>query len=182
MTKTVFLDRDGTVIVDKHYLSDPAAVILERCVEEALVLFRTHGYRLIGVTNQSGVGRGYFQLSDVAACNQRVDELLAAVGVAVEAWFVCPHAPNQLCACRKPKPGLIEQARAKFDVTVEKSFVIGDKDVDVMLGESSGMGGLLVTTGSGGTYVDWADTTGRPYFANLLDAAHYILASNPESR
>ncbi|OOG63082.1 HAD family hydrolase [Sinorhizobium sp. A49] len=176
MTKTIFLDRDGTVIVDKDYLSSPLQVELEVGAAEGLSLLVAAGYRLIGVTNQSGVGRGYFTMGDVDACNRRVDELLAEHGVSLGGWFVCPHAPNEACACRKPRPGLLDQAMSVQKVDLGESYVIGDKDSDVLLGESRGMRGVLVLSGSGRKHADWAQSSGRVIARNLLEAARGIVA------
>ncbi|UDF30458.1 UNVERIFIED_ORG: HAD family hydrolase [Roseateles sp. XES5] len=176
MTKTIFLDRDGTIIIDKGYLHDPLQVELEVGAAHGLMLMQQAGYRLVGVTNQSGVGRGYFSLAEAEACNRRVDELLLEYGVEISAWFICPHAPDEACDCRKPLPGLVRQASEKFSIDYTSSFVIGDKDSDVLLAESSGMQGLLVLTGSGHSHADWARATKTRSFDGLEDAAKYIIA------
>lgn len=178
MDKTVFLDRDGTIIVDKDYLSDPAEVVMETGAGEALSRLARRGYRLIVVTNQSGVSRGYFSLSSVQACNRRVDELLKEYGVTISAWLICPHAPDDACTCRKPGVGLVDQAKSLFVIDLPNSFVVGDKDSDVLLAQATGMKGLLVLTGSGSKYVEWAKKYSHPQFQNLSAAADYICTSN----
>lgn len=180
MDKTVFLDRDGTIIVDKHYLSNPDEVELIEGAGRALFLLQSGGYRLVVVTNQSGVGRGYFSLADVGRCNDRISELLSAFGVTIDAWFVCPHMQEHACSCRKPLPGLINQARDAFSIDDRHSFVIGDKDIDVMLGRATGMRGLLVLTGSGVKYLQWAVDNDHLYFSTIADAARYILDCSKE--
>ncbi|WP_412178413.1 D-glycero-alpha-D-manno-heptose-1,7-bisphosphate 7-phosphatase [Rhizobium sp. PL01] len=174
--KTIFLDRDGTIIVDKHYLKDPNQVELVDGSVNGLVLLQSSGYRLVVVTNQSGVGRGYFSIGDVEKCNQRASELLSLAGVWIDDWLFCPHAPGENCRCRKPLPGLIDQAREIFPVDQQRSFVIGDRDSDVLLGQVANMRGLLVLTGSGKSYQKWAQDHGHRYFLDLDGAAKYILS------
>jgi D-glycero-D-manno-heptose 1,7-bisphosphate phosphatase len=175
--KTVFLDRDGTVIRDKDYLSDPNEVELEAGAGDALRMLQENGYLLIVVTNQSGVARGFFSITEVDACNRRVDDILRPLGVTIDAWLVCPHGPGDACRCRKPLTGLIEQASLRFSIDIGHSFVIGDKDSDVLLGKAAGMQGVLVTTGSGLKHMDWAKKAGHPHFVNITDAVSYILSS-----
>ncbi len=176
MTKAIFLDRDGTIIVDKNYLCDPLEVELEEGAAEAMVLLLAAGFQLIGITNQSGVGRGFFTMRDVDACNHRVDQLLSEYEVSLSGWFVCPHAPGDACSCRKPLPGLIEQALSIHKVDLAASYVIGDKDSDVLLGESQGMRGVLLLSGAGREHEDWAKSSGKAVASNLLEAAHRIIA------
>ena len=175
----IFIDRDGTLIVERNYLCDPDQVELEQGAGPALARLAGLGFRLIGITNQSGVGRGYFGLEAVAAVNARVDSLLAAHRVALDGWYVCPHAPEAHCRCRKPQTGLIEQAQADFAIDQPRSWVIGDKLSDVQLGAATGCRGILVTTGHGGMVPD-ADRQG-PWLvaANLADAAALIASAAP---
>ena len=146
---TVFLDRDGTIIVERHYLSDPALVELEAGAAEGLKLLQDLGYPLVVVSNQSGIGRGKFALDDAHAVNARVAELLAEHGVTIAGWYMCSHAPDTDCTCRKPLTGMPEQARAELGLSWEGCYVIGDKRIDVELGQAIGGTGMLVTTGHG---------------------------------
>lgn len=175
----VLLDRDGTLIVEKHYLHDPAEVELEAGAVEALAALRDAGYVLAGVTNQSGVGRGYYGLDAVAACNARVDELLAAHGVTIAGWYVCPHGPADDCACRKPLPGLAEAAAAELGLDLARSWVIGDKPSDAGLGLAVGARAVLVATGHGGGDDAWAAAHGVPVVASLAEAAALVLGATP---
>jgi D-glycero-D-manno-heptose 1,7-bisphosphate phosphatase len=136
--KAVFLDRDGTIIEDKHYLADPAGVVLLPGAVEALRLLQEAGYLLIVISNQSGVGRGYFSEEAVAAVQQRVEELLGEEGVTLDAFKYCPHGPDEGCACRKPKPGMLLEVAAKFDVTLSESASIGDRTRDAEAGLAAG--------------------------------------------
>jgi D-glycero-D-manno-heptose 1,7-bisphosphate phosphatase len=170
----IFLDRDGTIIVDKNYMFDPNEVELIEGTLEGLRLLKDQGYLLIVVTNQSGVGRGIFTVSDVEKCHLRVDEILANGGVSIDAWLYCPHSPDDTCDCRKPATGLIDQARSIFQINIPESIMLGDKDSDLLLAENAGFRGLLVRTGSGRSYEDWAIAHGFECFDNLLEAAKSI--------
>lgn len=143
----VFLDRDGTVIADKHYLHDPAGVELLPGAAEGLRRMAALGLRLVLVSNQSGVGRGYFGRGDVERVHGRLVELLDAEGVRLDAFYICPHAPGEDCSCRKPRPGLVERACRELGLDAAASFVIGDKPCDVDLGLAVKATPILVTTG-----------------------------------
>ncbi len=147
MRDAVFLDRDGTVIEDRHYLADPAGVALCPGAAEGLRRMQAAGVALVVVTNQSGLARGYFDWPAYHAVADRLAAVLAAEGVTLAGTFVCPHGPEDDCACRKPRPGLIHQAQATLGV--RPVAVIGDKAADVALGQAVGVPGLLVRTGKG---------------------------------
>jgi D-glycero-D-manno-heptose 1,7-bisphosphate phosphatase len=146
---TLFLDRDGVVIVEKDYLHDAGQVELFPGVIEALRRARDAGYQLVGVSNQSGIGRGHFTTADLDAVMNRLDALLRAGGVALDAFFYCPHAPQDSCACRKPAPGLLAEARRELTWDPARSWVIGDKISDVDLALGAGLHACLVRTGYG---------------------------------
>lgn len=145
----VLLDRDGTVIVDKHYLHDPDGVELLPGAAEGLKRMQGMGFGLVLLTNQSGVGRGYFSEEDMHACNQRVVDLLAEEGITVDAVYSCPHTPEDNCRCRKPEPGMMIQASAEMGFDPFEAFMIGDKSADVLLGKNTGAVSILVRTGKG---------------------------------
>ena len=145
----VLLDRDGTLNVEKHYLSDPDQLALFPGTTCALKRLRALGYGLVVVTNQSGVGRGYFTADAVDRVHDRLRELLAADGASIDAIYICPHAPDQDCDCRKPLPGLAHQAIAEFGFDPKRSIVIGDKAADIDLGRAIGATTVLVRTGWG---------------------------------
>jgi histidinol-phosphate phosphatase family protein len=134
----VFLDRDGTVMADRHFLADPAGVELLPGAAAGLRRMRDLGAALVVVTNQSGVGRGYFDLGAVERVNDRLRELLAAEGIELDGIYVCPHGPDEGCACRKPEPGLFLQARDELGLDLGASFVVGDREVDVEAGRRLG--------------------------------------------
>jgi len=171
----IFLDRDGTIIVERDYLVDPMKVALLPGAGEALASLVNAGWILVMVTNQSGVGRGYFGLTDVKAVNQRVQDLLAAYGVGFEAIYICPHTPGSGCACRKPAPGMLLSAASDHDIDLSRSFLIGDKLSDLEAAANAGSTGILVTTGHGMASAEAARSRGWTVVASLADAAATLL-------
>ncbi len=145
----VLLDRDGTIIVDKHYLHDPDGVELLPGALAGLKKIQAMGFGLAVLTNQSGVGRGYYSDADVHACNRRMVEMLGAEGVSVAAVYYCPHAPEEECGCRKPETGLMDQAAEHLGFDPAEAFMIGDKLADMGVGRKSGATTILVRTGKG---------------------------------
>ena len=145
----VLLDRDGTVIRDKHYLSDPEGVELLPGAAQGLKRMRDMGLGLVIVSNQSGVGRGYFDHAAVKACNERLAELLAAHGVALDGFYYCPHTPEEACDCRKPATGMVDRAARELGFDPARCFMIGDKRADMGVGRAVGAATILVRTGKG---------------------------------
>jgi len=136
--RAVFLDRDGTVVVDRGYLDDASGIELLPGAAAALARLTEIGYLLVLVTNQSGVGRGLFSLNTVAAQHRRLRRLLAPAGVDFAAVEVCPHAPQDECSCRKPAPGMLRRAAAQLHLDLSRSFMVGDKEADVQAGLAAG--------------------------------------------
>ncbi|MDD4951547.1 MAG: HAD-IIIA family hydrolase [Desulfovibrionaceae bacterium] len=145
----VFLDRDGTVIQERHYLRDPDQVELIPGAARALERLKALGLKLVLVSNQSGVGRGYFSTRDVDAVHERLRAILAREGVELDGIFFCPHAPDEGCGCRKPAPGMALRAAESLGLDLGQSFVVGDKACDVDLGRAVGATAILVRTGYG---------------------------------
>ena len=153
----VFLDRDGTLIHDAGFLNRPSQVKLFPGTAPALKLLRKAGFYLFVVSNQSGVARGYFPESSVKAANRRVQALLKAKGAKIDRFFYCPHHPQGqvkslafVCACRKPRPGMVREASKRFPIDIKNSFVVGDKMDDLLLARKARLkAGLLVGTGKG---------------------------------
>jgi histidinol-phosphate phosphatase family protein len=164
---TAFLDRDGTLIEERNYLSDPDQAVLLPGVIEGLKALIDRGFRLVVVSNQSGIGRGYFSEPDARKVNAKVDEMLRSKGVGIAAWYICPHAPEQPCRCRKPLPGMVDQACAAFAVDLSSSIMIGDKDVDLQLAVARGMRGFLVAGGHADRHIQWARENGFGVFADI---------------
>lgn len=148
----VLIDRDGTLILEKHYLFDPDAVELIPGAAEALRLLRQAGWGICMLTNQSGIARGYFDMNQLRSVHQRLTNLLAQLDVRLDGIFLCPHGPDDECDCRKPLPGLIHQAMAEHGFGAEHAWVIGDKEVDIGSGRAVGARTILVRTGHGKRY------------------------------
>ena len=156
MKKAIFLDRDGTINIEKDYIYKPEDLVFEDGAIEALKTFKNLGYILIVITNQSGIARGYFTEDDLHRFNKNMNDLLKKDGVEIEEFFYCPHHPTKGigeylvdCDCRKPNNKLIEEAIKKYDIDREKSFMIGDKKSDIGAGLKSNLRTVLVKTGYG---------------------------------
>ena len=140
----IFLDRDGTVIVDKHYLSDYREVELLPRAAEGLIQLKDLGFKFIVVTNQSGLARGYFTEDDLRKIHIRMLELLNDKGISIEDILYCPHHPDDNCLCRKPGTKLVEDAARKYNFDYQKCFVIGDKQSDIIMGKRLGAKTFLI--------------------------------------
>lgn len=154
MNAAVFLDRDGTVIIDRGYLADPEGVTLIPGVVDAMQRFHAAGFLLIFITNQSGIGRGLMTREQSDAVHRRTLDLLAAEGVPIAGSYICPHAPWDHCACRKPSTVLLRQAADEHAVDCTRSFMIGDKKSDIDPGRAAGCRTILYAT------VDTRDNAG----------------------
>lgn len=156
MEKIVFLDRDGTINEEVNYLYRPEDFRFLPGVPGALKRLTDQGYRLVVVTNQAGVARGYYTEEDVKKLHRYVNELLKAEGTEISAFYYCPHHPQygigdykKECSCRKPGIGLFEQAACRFQVDKKASYMIGDKLLDTQAGKNFGVTSILVGTGYG---------------------------------
>jgi D-glycero-D-manno-heptose 1,7-bisphosphate phosphatase len=152
----VFLDRDGTLIEEVGYLDRIERVALFPWTIDALRVLRRAGYALVVVTNQAGVARGYFDEAHVEAVHEHLRSRFAAAGAPVDGFHFCPHHPEATlpayrvrCECRKPQPGLILRAARELDLDLARSFVIGDRWLDVETARRAGARGILVRTGYG---------------------------------
>ncbi len=152
----VFVDRDGTIIADKHFLSDPDQVEILPGVIEALRKLNSMGLKTVIVSNQSGVARGYFDVSTAETVNARLLEILQRAGINVDGLYFCPHFPHgkraeysYVCECRKPSPGMAETAARQIGIDLRKSYVIGDKLDDYNLALAMGATPIMVRTGHG---------------------------------
>ena len=174
----VFLDRDGTIVYDRpgHYLTDPERLRIYKGAFQALKIMSALGYRLIVVTNQAGIGRGYMTLKTSVAINLKLRRDLAAKGVFLDGIYFCPHLPDEGCACRKPGPGLIKEALKHHRIDLSRSVVIGDKTCDMKLADSLGLASILVKTGHGRSELRKRPglAGGRAVKKGLLEAAAWI--------
>ena len=155
--RAVFVDRDGTLMHDADYCSDPKQVQVFQGAPEALRRLRDKNYKLIIITNQSGIGRGFFTVEQYRAVEA---EVLRQLGNGlIEATYFCPDVPGVPSKCRKPAPGMIFQAAREHDVDLARSFFIGDKEIDVECGHNAGVRTIRVRTGfdkmTDGSRADW---------------------------
>lgn len=172
----VFLDRDGTVIEEKEYLSDPGGVSLLPGVGEALRGLAGEGFALVLVTNQSGVARGLYTWEAYVAVARRVEEVLRGEDIHLEGTYVCPHHPDFTgpCGCRKPRTGLFQDAARDLGLDLSASFFVGDRARDVLPAEVLGGRGVLVRTGHG-TEEEEAVPAETVVVRDLPEAASFIL-------
>jgi D-glycero-D-manno-heptose 1,7-bisphosphate phosphatase len=173
----VFLDRDGTLIADAGYPRDPVGVWLLPGAAEALAALAGHGFLLVVVSNQSGVGRGLVSADQAAAVHARFVECLRGRGVRLDGCYYCPHAPEDGCRCRKPATGLLERAAAEWGIDLERSWLVGDKASDVEAGRRAGCDTVLLA-GTMAVSDVRADCTA----ANWEEAVGWILRRSAESR
>ena len=154
----VFLDRDGTLIEEVGYLDRPERVELYPWSTDAIRALNRGGLRIVMVTNQSGVARGFFSEAVVERVHRHIAELLGAGGATIDAYYYCPHHPDgkvaefaRACECRKPGRGLVDRAARELGIDPERSFTVGDRWLDVALARAVGARGILVRTGYGVT-------------------------------
>jgi len=172
----IFLDRDGTLMHDADYCSNPKQVRIFPGVPEALQLLKKQGYKLIVITNQSGIGRGFFSVEQYRAVEAEVlrqlgDHLIAAT-------YFCPDVPGEPSQCRKPAPGMVLKAAREHEIDLNRSFLIGDKEIDAECAHNAGVRAIRVKTGfdrdTEGSCADWVA-------ADLRDATKIILAVTAQS-
>lgn len=179
--KAVFLDRDGTLNVEKKYLSRPEDLVLFPGVIPALRKLKNAGFLLLIVTNQSGIGRGYYSEADMHRVNQRLLEELTFHGIRIERIYFAPEAPEQESRGRKPSPEFLFDAREEFGIDLGRSYMIGDKLSDLECGGNAGVKrSILVRTGYGGEFEEQARTVKpAPWIvADLTEAAKKILSDD----
>jgi D-glycero-D-manno-heptose 1,7-bisphosphate phosphatase len=183
--RAVFLDRDGTIIQERHYLSDPDLVTLLPGVLPGLQSLLHAGFHLFIVTNQSGVGRGFFTLNDVHRVHDRLTSLLSPHGVTFSRIYVAPESPDQPGYGRKPSPQFLFDARQEFHVDLATSYLVGDKLIDLECGWNAGLkASLLVRTGYGAQLEQSAPHLAQRAIIvdNLPAAANWIINdSHPRS-
>lgn len=185
MNPAIFLDRDGVVIENRaDYVRSWEDVSIYPQALEALAKFSASLYKIVLITNQSAVGRGLITLRTAWEINHRLVERIGAAGGRVDGVYLCPHAPEQDCDCRKPKPGLILQAARELEIDLHRSIMIGDALTDIMAGQAAGIGRLvLVRSGRGARQI----TLPRPdhlapflVFDTLADALDNLLGQQSE--
>ena len=172
-SRAVFLDRDGTIIHDADYCSDPKQVHVLEGAPEALRRLKGKGYKLIVITNQSGIGRGFFTVKQYRAVET---EVLRQLGPGlIDATYFCPDTPEQPSKCRKPAPGMILEAARDHDVNLARSFFVGDKEIDAECGRNAGVRTIRVCTGfdkmTDGSRADWVAEDLKHAADIVLDAS-----------
>jgi len=175
----VFLDRDGTIAEEVGYLNHPSRFRIFPFAAAAILRLNEAGFPVVVVTNQSGVGRGYFPESLVRSVNELMKKDLAAAGARIDAVYYCPHTSADRCDCRKPKTGLLERAAREHLLDLSRSFVVGDRYGDIELARNVRARGILVRTGYGEGELAWHSEKWptQPDFAaeDLSKAADWIL-------
>lgn len=183
--EAVFLDRDGTLIEEVGYLDRPERVELYPYSGDAIRALNRAGLRIVMVTNQSGVARGFFTEAVVHAVHTHIERLLAEAGAHIDAYYYCPHHPDgrvaefaRHCECRKPGRGLVDRAVQELSVDPLRSYTVGDRWLDVKLAANVGARGILVRTGYGALEESRLPPDVKPdaVVNNLIEATGWILA------
>jgi D-glycero-D-manno-heptose 1,7-bisphosphate phosphatase len=144
--RLALIDRDGTIIIDRVYLRDPDGIEFAPGAIEGLRLLRDAGFALVLITNQSGIARGYFDAAQLEQIHDRLQSMLAAEDLRLDAIYVCPHGPDDGCDCRKPAPGMVKSAMDDLDFGPERVVLIGDSDADMGAAAAGGVAGLRVAS------------------------------------
>ena len=176
----VFLDRDGTVNVEVHYLSQPEQIELLPTVSETISMLNSRNIPVVIATNQAGIARGYFPEQNLIAIHNHLRQILAEQNALVDGIYYCPHHPSaglgdyrKVCACRKPAPGMLTRAADELAIDLNRSLMIGDRESDLQAGASAGCQTALVTTGYGqetSAAIDLKSVRGIGIFATVADA------------
>ncbi len=180
--RAVFLDRDGTINVEKDYLHRIEDFEFIPGAPEAIKRLKDAGFLVIVVTNQSGVARGYFGIAEVELLHRHMQGELAKHGTSVDGFYICPHHPTQGtgeylrdCDCRKGKPGMLLEAAAEHEIDLTSSFMVGDKVADIEAGEAAGCSSLLVLTGYGHQSSSEMSAQRVPVFPTLKEVSDFIV-------
>ncbi len=182
--RAVFLDRDGTIARDVHYCRDPRDFEVLPRVPAAIHSLNDHGFKVVVITNQSGIARGYFTLETLSRIHEKMAAELARDGAFIDAIYLCPHHPDEGCECRKPKPALLHQAARDIGIALDRSYMIGDDIKDVQAGKAAGCRTVWlrpVAPPEPGDRADAADQGGRHsaashhVAADLFEAVEWLL-------
>jgi D-glycero-D-manno-heptose 1,7-bisphosphate phosphatase len=187
MRAAVFLDRDGTLVEERGYIDRLDLLSIFPWTADALRLLNRAGLATVVVTNQAAIGRGIIDEAFLQTVHRTLDTRLADGQARIERYYYCPHHPEaaraeyrQVCRCRKPGPGLIEQACREMDLDPRRSFMVGDRWIDVRAGRDAGARSVLVRTGHGGYEADspQAGVDADAILNNLMEAVGWILRSS----
>lgn len=171
-TRVLFLDRDGIINIEKEYLYKIEAFEFIDGIFETLYYAQAKGYLLIVITNQSGIGRGYYSEKDFLSLNQWMCEQFEKNGINISKVYYCPHSPFDLCDCRKPLPGMFHRASRDFTIDFKESILIGDKESDITAGKSAGVGKCILAR-SGHT-IDEAVSQADIIIDSIKDLTPYL--------
>lgn len=172
----VFLDRDGTLIEEVNFLSRVEDLRLFPFTADAVKSLKNNGFLVIVVTNQSGIARGVYTEDDMHAVHEAIQSELSG---AIDAFYFCPHLPDEGCKCRKPGLGMIESALNDFEIDLERSWFVGDKKIDVETAFAMNVSSALVLTGYGLSHKALLEDTPNLISADLGVVARHIVASIP---
>jgi D-glycero-D-manno-heptose 1,7-bisphosphate phosphatase len=187
MRRAVFLDRDGTIIEERGYLDRLELLELFPWTTDAIRLLNRAGFVTVVITNQAAIGRGIIDEQFLSEVHAALDARLAKGRARIDHYYFCPHYPEaaieryrQVCGCRKPAPGLIEQACRDLSLDVEQSVMVGDRWIDMACGYAAGARGVLVRTGHGGHDADNPPEGARAdaILSNLMEAVGWILRTS----
>jgi len=178
--RAVFLDRDGVLMRDANYVGHIDQVEVIDGAPQALRGLQDAGFRLFVVTNQSGVGRGYFTREAVEEIHKLLNRHLGAAGVRIDRYYVCPHHPEDNCDCRKPKPKFLFEAAREYGLDLSRCFMIGDRPSDIQCGRNAGTTAILVLTGAGHETLD-AHEVVLDHVADDIGAAAAWILRQPQS-
>lgn len=177
----VFVDRDGTINVDVDFLSSPGQIHMIPRSADAIRELNELNIPVVVITNQSGIARGLYSENDLHVVHRAMDGILKKAGASVLDYFYCPHHPDEgipqyriECECRKPKPGMLNQAKQKYGFDLSRSFVVGDKCIDVQTGKAVGAVSIQVSTGYGEKEKELCGNERDYYASDLYDAVQFI--------
>ncbi len=187
MQPAIFLDRDGVLIENKpDYVRDWSEVHIFPKVLGALTLPRAKNYKIVIVTNQSGIGRNLIPLGTAQGINQKLVQVIQENGAQIDGVYMCPHRPEEHCDCRKPRPGLILQAASELEIDLQRSWMVGDAWSDLLAGKAAGIpGGIILRTGRGTEQLLQRSPEGMDdylVFDDLSDALDGIFRIDDEQR
>jgi histidinol-phosphate phosphatase family protein len=171
----VFLDRDGTILRERGYLANPRNLKIYPGVFAALKSLKKAGAKLVLISNQSGVGRGYFPKSVVNRIHKELQRCLGMRKAKLDAIYFCPHLPSAGCSCRKPRPGMPHRAARDLGIDLKNSYVVGDQEKDLKLARHIGARGVLVLTGAGRLEGRKARNLAAKISTNIGTAVSWIL-------
>lgn len=179
MSKYILLDRDGVINYDSDdYIKNPDEFNIIPSSINAIKMLCDHNYKVIVITNQSGINRGYYSLDTLNEIHEKMHQELSIAGAKVERIYICPHTPNDECKCRKPSPELINEAIRDYNIETKGLFFIGDKYADIEAGQRAGVKSALVLTGKGKRTIEKHKESlpiDLPIFEDLLAAVRHII-------